>query len=263
MNRQSAHEKKDSLRLFYFFCIIVSLLIFGSLILKAFQTIRASSYDPGHSFVLTFLTQDGAVVYPINPDEKEFSAVRINSDVKNFNVARDLHIPQSAVVRENSSSINTIQLKSQLSKLFFQKSDLTWFDVIRMMITTSTMNEDAAKEKKINYRDTDVSQSFDSLFYDREIVNEKATVAIVNAAGISGMGSRLEKLLSNLGVSVISVTTAQKPSNNSEIQFSDQSLYTLKKLHSLLELPMMETQDLTSSDILIIIGEDMKDTDLF
>ena len=263
MNRQSAPEKKDSLRLFYIFSIIVTLLIFESLILKTIQTIRESRYDPGQSFVLTFLARDGAVVYPIHPDKDEFSAVRISSDVKRLNVAKNLHIPQSAEVKANSLSVNTIQLKPQLSKLFFQKSDLTWYDLIRMMITTSTMNEDSANEKKINYRLTDSSLSFDSTFYDQEIINEKATVAIVNAAGVSGMGSRLEKLLSNLGVSVISVTTRQRPTRFSEIQFIDQSLYTLKKLHTLLKFPMMETQELTSSDILIIIGEDMNQTDLF
>ncbi len=263
MNRHAAPEKKDSLRLFYIFCIVVLLLITGSLLLKAVHTIRESKFDPGHSFILTFLTRDGAVIYPIDPEKKEFSAVRVSNTTQELSVSRDLHIPQSAEVRLSSVDTDSLRLKPLFPKLFFQKSDLTWYDLTRLMITTSAMSEDSDNETKIDFREIDDSLTFDSTFYDQEIVREKATVGIVNAAGVSGVGGRLEQMLSNLGVSVISVTTAQKPVDRSEIQFIDQTFYTLKKLHTILGFPMMETQDLTTSDILIIIGKDMSETDLF
>lgn len=261
MDRHAAPEKKDSLRLFFLFCIVVLLLIVGSLLIKTVHTIRESKYDTGNSFVLTVLTDDGVVIYPIDPEKKEFSAVRING-AKKLDITRNLHIPQNAQVQLTSVDTESVRLKPLLSTLFFKQSDLTWYDIVRLMIVTSAMSEETDNEKKINIREID-DLSFERRFYDPEIVREKASVAIVNAAGVSGIGSRLEQVLSNLGVSVISVTTAQNSTKRSEIQFIDQSLYTLKKLHSLLDFPMMETQDLSASDILIIIGEDMSKTDLF
>lgn len=257
MKHKAASAKKDSLRLFVLFCGVVALLILSSVLIKTFYTVRDSRYDASHAYVLSFVTKNGAVFYNIDPQKKEFSALRVAGSHSQLNPGRDLGIPVDSSIYLTNQTSDDVRLKSILPTLIFRSSPLTWYDMLRLVLTTSRMNEDTQRDAVMQYPLQEEKQiELDTRFYDQDVVTEGATISIVNATSVSGVGSRLETVLSNLGGSVISVTTAPRVRKDSVIEYNDPSLYTVAKLQKLLNFPSEENAELTASDIMVIIGED-------
>src|SRR5262249_30773013 len=111
---------------------------------------------------------------------------------------------------------DTVEIDSDASKILRTilfhytsvKTNLTPFDIIRLTILShQTLNQ---QQKELHVKENIVTNKEDTkeFFIDSAISSEDVTIQIVNATGESGIGKRLETILSGLGCNVISVTTS-------------------------------------------------------
>jgi hypothetical protein len=248
MNRKPAHKEKNSLRLFILFCISVLLLITGSLCIKLYQSVRSSVYDQTHAFVLSVKTTNGIIFYNIVPGKEEVANLRLQL------TETDPALLADTAVASSETSENT-RLKKILPGLFVRGGKLTWFDVARLITKTSPMTEqtdnlEVVPKGKVNEIDPGI------ILTDPDIMDEGLSVGIVNATGMSGVGGRVEKELTALGVSVVSVTTGRKDEEHSQITYSGQESHTIKRLSRILKMPVHPVTETSASDILILLGKD-------
>ena len=101
------------------------------------------------------------------------------------------------------------------------------------------------------------------LFIDPTIQEEKVTIEIINATGRSGLGQRLERLLSHIGGNVIAVTTSSKRMKISSVTYFGDKTYTLSRIHLILKIPLVYTEKSQLADITIVIGDDIINTKRF
>jgi hypothetical protein len=100
-------------------------------------------------------------------------------------------------------------------------------------------------------------------FSDDLVATENMSIQIVNAAGTSGIAQRLERVLLLKGANVVAVTTAVKKEQRSKIKYFGQESYTLGKVSKLLGYQLEELPKETIANIVIVIGEDSKNTTLY
>lgn len=248
MNRKSAHKEKNSLRLFVLFCIIVLILIAGSLSIKLYQSVRSSTYDQVHAFVLSVKTRDGIIYYNIVPGKEEIATLRLSTTDN-----KPAFLSDAAV--SSSDTSENVRIKKILPSLFVRGNRLTWFDVARLLAKTSRMTEQTDNLEEVpdgKIHEVDPG----TILNDPDIIEEGLSVGIVNATGISGVGGRVEQELTALGASVVSVTTARKEEAMSQILFTGDASYSVRRFADILKMPVKMTTDVSPSDILILVGKD-------
>ena len=91
---------------------------------------------------------------------------------------------------------------------------------------------------------------------DSFIENERQTIKIINGTGVSGLGSRLARFITNMGGNVIMVATENGKEKKSYISYIDKRTYTVKRLQKILGYEVVRNKDNTLSDVTIVIGED-------
>ena len=254
--KKSAQPKKNSLRTFVIFCGIVGLLIVISLSIKIVHSIQSSIYDPRHNFVVALHSDRYVTVYGIDPQDKEISVLHVDSHGKELEPGEDLGIAVDAIIPfEQTEKVQ--RLSDVLPGLLFHGNYLGWFDIARMILVTRGMEQSERTATELAYDETVVnSYTFDTLFSDEKIVQERLSIAIVNATGEAGIGRRLERVLSSVGGNVISVTTAQDTKEGSEVTYVTEKSYTQERITRLLGIQSRFTDQQSISDILIVLGRD-------
>ncbi|MBU3978912.1 LytR C-terminal domain-containing protein, partial [Patescibacteria group bacterium] len=109
----------------------------------------------------------------------------------------------------------------------------------------------------------DFNKDASLLLTDNVASAENISVQIINAAGQSGLGGRLERVILNFGGNVVSVKTALVIEPISKIQYYGQETYTLNKLERYLSIKKERLDKEDIARIVITIGEDIKNTLLF
>lgn len=91
------------------------------------------------------------------------------------------------------------------------------------------------------------------------VAKESATVAVLNASGVYGEGSRYAKMLENVGANVIKVEGAEKELGVSQLVVRDeaQTRETVKRLLKLRQFTIINAQNDTANieDITVILGK--------
>ncbi len=92
------------------------------------------------------------------------------------------------------------------------------------------------------------------LLTDQTLYREGYSISVVNAAGVSGLGTQVANLLSHMGGNVVSVTTADKEQETSTISYIGQETYTVKRLQKVLQFPLTKMTTSGLSDIVVTVG---------
>jgi hypothetical protein len=263
-----AKAPQSSLRLVVIFSAIVLLLISISLAIKVFHMIQASVFDGKNRF--TFAIQDikRTRIYSFDPKEKTISQFILQEQLPLSEVGKRTGILLDSTIQ----SQHDFESRDKASTLLFYmlthptqtKTELNMYDLIRLFLFANGIDELDTTEKAIaGVSDTTHSdQSLAELLADATLITEKKSIAVVNGTGESGFGKRLERVLSNSGATVISVTTARVPDEKSRIVAPEDS-YTLQKLAAYLQYPVIIAETGTISDILIVIGRDKAESSVF
>lgn len=94
-----------------------------------------------------------------------------------------------------------------------------------------------------------------SLFNERQVLNEKKTVEIMNGTEVSGLGSDVARLITNMGGEVISIKNSREKIGSSSIVVSRDS-YTASRISKSLGFPLIQKKNKEENDnILILLGE--------
>lgn len=282
MRKKKAEKKSHSLRTLVIYGAFVIALVLISFTIRLFYLIEQSKFDGKHRFTLVigeekstlpkgsstrqdFEKQGGeGEVLGIISFEPMTSSLSLLTFPKGSNLSFSTFSKKSGVItdgfirtRYNMNLEETIPslLQSFLIRPNAISTNVNFYDLLRLYWHANKVPVSSIVVDEIS------DKSF--LLIDNAISAENVSVQIVNAAGQSGLGSRLERVISNLGGNVVSVKTAMVTQPVSKIMYYGEKTYTLGKLEKLLPI---KTEVLDKEDIariVIIIGEDNKDTLLF
>lgn len=223
--------------------------------------LKNSIYDPGSDFIVSVYSPDHIDVFGVSPKEKELSVVRLTLPKRTpgrVTTQKDLGVASDANI-VLAKSHDAIELAPLLSSLIWfhegYKSNLTRYDMFRLLLTVGAITKSDTDEVKLKFSDTLDESEYKSYFVDNEVIEENVTIGIVNATGEAGIGRRMERVLSSLGCNVVSVTTSSKVEKTSSVRYTSQGA-TIKRIDRLLHFPMQQTMEQGVSDIIIVLGED-------
>lgn len=250
------------MRTFMFFCLVVFILIAVSFCIKFVSVLQHSKFDGEHRFTILILhDKKSADVLSLDPEAHSASHVRLTDERDLPNPASYLGIPVDGIVRDQRP-VDDVGLSDAFLSYAFRfhnkENGATMFDFLRAWLFTLGLDKNDISFVSLTGEKTsdEVDTSAADFFVDRTIANEKVPVAIVNASGISGRGSELERVLTNSGCTVVQVSTAPSQQVYSFISYADDNTYTYKKISSLLSYPTKKMDGNKLSDIIIVIGKD-------
>ncbi|MBI2431219.1 MAG: LytR C-terminal domain-containing protein [Candidatus Levybacteria bacterium] len=264
--KQDANNK--TLRMAFVFIALVLSLIVGSYASKIFQIAKESLFDGSHRLTVLF----EHTVISFAPWEKSISVLEVEmvEKVNYQTLSVMLGLPIDGFVISSHPFEPVKESRQVLSLLWrgFIKQDsletnLTTFDFARLwLFTRFTPSYQFVKK---DYRvislddvlsDTQLDKLMASLFLDVALSEEKVSIYIVNASGVTGLGNRIARLLTNVGGNVVAVSTGDSMLPVSEISAANMDTYTLKKIRRLLPYKVTMLNKKTIADIVITLGKD-------
>lgn len=291
--RNKKTESTVSLKIAFLFCSFVILLVAISVLIKGYLVFSQSKFDDSHHFTFVFSPIENELssankqktfeVVSFFPDNNSAFILNLSVNSKEREILKPsmigqmLKIPVDGVISFNASAVD--KYKNQNKKINFSgdnknidlslqtltlnpmdfKTDLTLVDLLRLWVFSKKISSQSVISKSLLIDDgeqnnLDKEKISSQFFIDDEILKEKATVQIINGTGVSGLGNRLAKLISNMGGNVVSVLTAEKDIDKSEIIYFGKKSYTLEKLGKVLGIEAVETKEQGISDIIIYLG---------
>ena len=264
-------KRSQNIQLAFWFFAIFILLIVISFITKVIIIVRSSTFDGSHRYTIISQTKGDSSLYSVDPENKSIVVLSIVGNKDPKSVGGLLKIPVDGVVsckeecflthNENpSETFKSILLNSRniVTNLTILDSLRLWFfaqSVPQTFIQSDTLSagqDPALLDKKVA-----------GYISDPSVSKENATVSVVNGSGMPGLGNRLARYVSNLGATVVSVTSSEKPLGKSTIVYIDKDSYTFRRLSQLLQFQNEAMKKPSLSDIVITIGEDQKNTILY
>lgn len=244
----------------YGFFAVFFILIFISIFLKFAVIVKDSNFDGKNRFTIAISQKDNISVVSLSPKNKSVSIIKISRKIPG-SIERFLEVPVDATMKSNlafdKESISSDFAKTLLT-LGRTDTNLTFIDISKIVIFTKTVPSNQILEKPIssNTAKTEIQAIVSNSFTDSSIVEEKQSIEIVNATEIGGLAARLANLISNMGGNVILITTADSPVQISEIQYTGEKNYTVKKLAGVLGFKTVKKNRSSISDVIIVIGKD-------
>ncbi len=267
-HKNKTQSNRSSLKLLWIFCLLVVLAVVFSLGYRLFTLMRESKFDGQHQFIVAFINNADVDVVSVNPSQKAYNHLQIRGGK---NSSDDLQqagvIPDSYITLPKPFSLDS--LSEYFSEAAWHQGNVTsplnLYDLYRLSLLTKHIDRQAITSESVHipFDQTASSTMLEQLFIDDAIDQDNKTVAIINGAGLPGLGTRLEQALSLRGVNVISVTNADGVKSSSKITYVGDKTYTVKRLSQLLSLPTEEVMTQGISDIIITLGKDKTTTTQF
>lgn len=267
-------QKKDSefknFHTILIFSAVVGFAIIISLFLKGISLIQSSTFDGEHRYTL-FIKQEKPLILSFDPVSDSVSVLEVSKTLDQKEASRYLRIPIDGYVSYKSDkNISTSDLEDgrKISSVFFKvvkdipvlQTNLTVIDMVRLALSSSSVPSHKIITKSIpGTLDSYLVDSIvSSMFSDTTIADEKTSVSVVNGTSISGLGASFERLLLNIGVNVVSVSTSDSPIKTSYIVYQgDKPPYTLSKMEKILGVSTKKEPKSGISDIIIYLGRDI------
>ncbi len=252
---QSISNSKIAIVFFVFLTFIVGI----SLILKVAAVIKDSQFDDSKRFTLSLTNGKNIEVISLSPDSKDITVFKFDSNVKFEEVGRILEIPIDGFITFKSQDLNqkiSLLFKSAVFNCNNLKTNLTIIDLLKLAISARAIPENSINTIIVKDPSKLDLGKVDRLVIDSFIENERQTIKIINGTGVSGLGSRLARFITNMGGNVIMVATENGKEKKSYISYIDKRTYTVKRLQKILGYEVVRNKDNTLSDVTIVIGED-------
>lgn len=279
-------SSKHSLRLILIFCGIVFCMILGVLTYRFVRIVQESQFDGSHVFnvVISENNQNqkktNVFIVSFSPPSQRISVLTISTNVSVKNIGQLIEVPIDAYVlvpKEFMDTSLTTMYRNILLGYVKVHTTLTPIDIARLwwyaqitkpehLIQKSLTTSKDKEQENLLQQDKLIT----SLFQDQMIASENLSIQIVNGTGIAGFGSRLARLVSNTGGSVVAVTNASSVVEHSQIRYNTQKSYSVKRFARALEFPVIDEKtskevksDVVIADIIIIAGKDAAYTKVF
>ena len=271
MRKKTVPKEIKSLKTVFIYAGIVLFFVFVSFAIKTFFVIQHSKYDGQHTFTIVIAKNHkvGELI-AFNPSTPSFSLLHIVSgDVPLVSYGKLLAVAADGTVDSNEDIPYGTKVTTTMLYLLLHfnsiKTNLTLYDIGRLLLLSKNVSETDKKIKDIQLPVEDIEQDKinTSLFTDDTLSSENTSIQIINATDMPGIGKRLERVITNIGGNVVAVSTAQTKENVSKIQSSNNETYTIKKLKNLFKFPVTKPDNPAVGNITIIIGEDNVNTSAF
>lgn len=255
----SRKKSGSNLKFAAVFFILVAALIFISLSFRFIFLLRETKFDGSSHFTLLVknISKNKTQLISFSPKISTIGILTLDGvDPKT------LEIPVDAEIKSDQF-ITGKNLNSSLFKILFDfkdQSQVNFIDIFRFLFFSETIRDSSISEKIISLQTEKIKTDsiISTFFTDSQIIDEKENIEIINATGVFGLGNRLANYVSNMGVNVILVSSADER-KQSEIQYSKKT-YTVKKLSSILSFRTSEVEKKSLPDVIIIIGtESLRD----
>lgn len=273
MRDRKKRAKIKSLTVAKVFAIIVSFLLAISLAFRVATIIAQSSFDGTHRFTVAIAADNdrSIAVISFSPQKRAISHLSVSADTSlaAAKIGKALKIPIDGVVTDAP----TISLDGDEKRLMFGlltsygslKTKLTILDLLRLFLFAQSVPRANVVDRQLLLPSDDaaVDALAEPLFADEAIVEEKATIAIVNGTEVAGLGALAARLVANMGGNVVSVTSKKEQVTVSQIINHKEQSYTYERLAKVLGFGKLTQKEEGISDITIVIGRDSEVQSVF
>jgi len=281
MKKNESQHSKNNIQLAVLFCLLVVGLIGVSLLFKLGVVVSESIFDGNHRFTVAVI-KNPALILSFSPNNQSISVLEVASkkgisELSKNQLAQYLKIPIDAelhlekIDQKKHFQYQTIdelannkKLAAELIQLIIRHNKLetkmTFVDHARLAFFSNSVSSNNITTSEITNKldPFSVDKISSSLFEDADISSEKASLSIINGTDISGLGGRFERLVSNMGGNVVSISTSEKPFRLSEIIYSKEDSYTVSKLEKITGFPLIKRNKDGIYDVIIRLGTDQK-----
>ncbi len=259
MKHKKQHD--STVKFAVLFIVIVAALILISVIVKAVITVKNSSFDGEHRFNLGIIQKNEASVVSFSPANGSITILNLKGNLQSKSLSQFLELPIDATLKTKNLVINKNNIASDMSNVLFnypeEDTSMTIVDAFRLYLFARSVSSDSVYESDLQANDSlSISSFVSSSFIDSDMANQKTTIEVVNATSAFGLAGRLADFINNMGGDVVMVTTSDTPQDNSEIMYSGDENYTIKRLSQILGFKPVRSSNLDISDVKIIIGKD-------
>ena len=258
--RTKKKEKSKNLNLAFYFGFFVFLIITISLVFKIIDEVKKSKFDGNNRFTVAIMYKDSSDVVSISPREGTLTRLSVEG-ATSPKTLRNLSIPIDSYIKAQSQF-------SQSPKLIFAKmlinkksleTDLNVLDLLKLSIRSLEIDERRIKEEYSSMKKAEATSALiSSLFIDETISSEKINIQITNATQVYGLGNKIAKYLTNMGGSVVLVSSSKEIEGESKIIYKGKS-YTVRKIAQIMDLPLEKKEMNSITDVIIIIGRDREE----
>ncbi len=291
IKRRGKEPSHNNLSVGILFCLFLLVIFAGSIALKVLDVVRKSTFDGKDRFTLAVsglsVGQEKAVfLVSFSPEKNNVSILTIPSSLERNgvslslsaeNVSRELAIPVDATVvakkditaeyfksSEEERSLAPIIQSIVVNNGDFSTKNLTVLDLVRILFFAKSISPSAVQFSTLTSSDAvNIDQLSLRLFANATIASERLSIEIINGTGVGGLGNRLARYITNTSGNVVAVNTSKEIINTSEILYTGESSYTVGKLSKLLKFPAKKIQKAEISDIIIRIGKDNIQKEVF
>ena len=255
--RKSSLHSGSSLAIAAVFIVCIFLLILGGLLLKFFLILRASRFDGVHQYIVA-IRQDKshAEIIAFSPSAQSVEALRITGTA---NVSDNVyvHVPVDArLTMPLVSSVPTL-----VGNMLMNAKDeqgITVLDKIRLLLFVNSLRPGDIHQTSLTIPADPVATDrlVSGMFLDNSLYADNKTITVVNATGVPGIAADAAKMLTTVGMDVVSVTTADANQNHTTLVVGHVGGYTENRLaHFFGVTPTVGTGSVVS-DITLTIGKD-------
>lgn len=256
--------KKQGVKSAFVFILLVFFLFLISFSFKVSTLIKQSKFDGENRFTIVFLPLLAKVGIPtvvsFDPKSNSISHVVI-LNANSESLGKFLAVPIDGVVSHKQPFSNATLDSMLFETLIGQKetvTSLTSIDVFRLLLFTKGVAKSSLRQVVVpkSMSEEQLDRLLVSHFTDQTLLRENVSIEIINATKSIGLGSRLARLLTNIGGNVVSVSTSDQEQAISTISYYGKKTFTLKKLSSILGFEAKEMKKQSIADIIIILGKD-------
>jgi hypothetical protein len=253
--QQSAHR---TLRFALFLGIIIILVILAAIVVKIAIVLQRSTFDGQQQFILQIQHPKSTELLIFYPGSVSLTDIMLSQAVTKDMLIKKYALPVDGAVTISEEEQPKDFTRSLLFHFNRFHPTITFFDAIRLFLfSQGVIGSNIHQDKLALPLDTSLlQQKVNKDFMDTTLYKESISVAIVNAAGVSGLGNNVALLLSHIGVNIISVTSSQKVSTRSFIAYTGQRTYTLQRLQQILHFPVQASTTTGVANVTITIGTD-------
>ncbi|MEK7186591.1 MAG: LytR C-terminal domain-containing protein [Patescibacteria group bacterium] len=254
MSRKKKPGKNTPLA-YIFFSLIIGIILL-SFLAKAFLVFKDSKFGDSDTYSIFLSNKKQYEVMTFYKTDNSVSIIKVEGKIGD--IYKFLEIPVSAVYEDAELDLNK-SVSSISTDILFSfpnaKSSVNVFDAIRIFLMSKSINPTDINTDKISYKQIESERdNIASIYFsDRKIEDEKLSIEVVNMSQEQGVGSRVARLLTNMGASVVLVSTGE---NGSSAIYAQESSYTQKKIGKVLNFPFLKGRKSKIADLTVIIGTD-------
>lgn len=263
-------SKKNNGTYLIIFFVVFFIAIIISLGIKGFSLYKSSHFIT-NSFTILFVADDPYIV-KLDRSQQKLSILHIKNataDTHNLtavSVAAAIPIQARITLQEHddTQSINSMLTVGYMLRSIAQGDvdlfGMNEYDVLKFTYLANKIPQGAISIKEIdNYLENSaaygqIQDDLYELFRDPTVINERVSIAVVNATQESGLATQVSRMLENGGYNVIAIRSGNAQKSVIETDLTNST--TLSQLRQIFAFAQTGKTSNQVSDIRIVIGSD-------